>query len=530
MCFSADWKREVVPEHKFDFVDVREYRQTTFWMRCRYVLVYVWLLKSLAVYGLDIFTAVTMLSTDHWTNAIQAKCQDAASDCVVSIPFNVAKWIFVGCIGASFLLLAYESWKARRIVRSRDISYAFTNPMAQDYYSLKSYDTFCFFAAISRSTKTHDDFAFFIFFTFKSWKALLFADGPRQAINGLILFSFAKANHFQTSNLSVYWEDSVITLLLLLAMLATLVIFVGSAILLLVAAVCYVPLLCYIQGNLKEYVCHKVDKRIAHLVRKKGDERSRRAVEMEKKRAAGIGGKQGQQLARGPQPTLPKIAFDDDKEFAMGGGVGGYPPLVKSQSDRSLGAWSDSGVVAAASRPYYEQDLPPGALGFNAPPPPPPPQNAFYATDQYGSSAHLVDAAAPFGTVAYPTNTYSEPYPAPAHNQGYYGQPPLTSSYGAIQRYSPEPYQTHSHQTSLDSSHHSQSHLRPYSPAAHGLVPSSHSMRSFDGASSQDHLVTPYTHHEAPPYSYDHRQQHSPGRAYDGSDVVDDYFEYDRRR
>lgn len=34
-------------------------------------------------------------------------------------------------------------------------------------------------------------------------------------------------------------------------MLFTLVIWVGSAILLLIAAVMYVPLLCYIQGNLK---------------------------------------------------------------------------------------------------------------------------------------------------------------------------------------------------------------------------------------------------------------------------------------
>lgn len=64
-------------------------------------------------------------------------------------------------------------------------------------------------------------------------------------------------------------------------MLFTLVIWVGSAILLLVAAVMCerslalrfrrsqltqsidVPLLCYIQGNLKEYCCHKVDKRCA---------------------------------------------------------------------------------------------------------------------------------------------------------------------------------------------------------------------------------------------------------------------------
>jgi hypothetical protein len=48
--------------------------------------------------------------------------------------------------------------------------------------------------------------------------------------------------------------------MLLFAMIATVVIFAGSLILLVVAAFLYIPLLCYIQGNLKEYVCHKVDK------------------------------------------------------------------------------------------------------------------------------------------------------------------------------------------------------------------------------------------------------------------------------
>lgn len=44
-------------------------------------------------------------------------------------------------------------------------------------------------------------------------------------------------------------------------MLFTVVIFAISAICLMAAAVVYVPLLCTIQGNLKEYCCHKVDKR-----------------------------------------------------------------------------------------------------------------------------------------------------------------------------------------------------------------------------------------------------------------------------
>lgn len=48
--------------------------------------------------------------------------------------------------------------------------------------------------------------------------------------------------------------------MLLFAICATVLIFAGSLILLIAASIMYVPLLCYIQGNLKEYVCHKVDK------------------------------------------------------------------------------------------------------------------------------------------------------------------------------------------------------------------------------------------------------------------------------
>lgn len=70
------------------------------------------------------------------------------------------------------------------MIDSRDISYAFTNLMANDYYAFsenrllprlrnafadfaESYDNHCLFSQISSSTKKKDDFAFWIFFTFK---------------------------------------------------------------------------------------------------------------------------------------------------------------------------------------------------------------------------------------------------------------------------------------------------------------------------------------------------------------------------
>lgn len=85
----------------------------------------------------------------------------------------------------------------------------------------------------------------------EDWKQTLLADGPRQTINALTLYSFAYANGFQWSNLPAWWDNSVITAMLLFAICFTVLMFVGSLILLIAASIFYVPLLCYIQGNLK---------------------------------------------------------------------------------------------------------------------------------------------------------------------------------------------------------------------------------------------------------------------------------------
>lgn len=220
------------------------------------------MLKSVLVYISDIYTAIAMLANDYWSGNILSEAGDSKT---ITVPFTIGKWIFFGCIIFSFLLLAWESRKARMIIRSRDISYAFTNIMANNYYSMKSYDHFCFFSQIENSKKRKDEFAFFVFFTFKGWKRLLLADAPRQVINGLTLYSFGKAFNF-TTDLSKYYNDtdgnfSLVRAGVLCTMIFTVVMWAGSAILLTIAAVMYIPLLCYIQGNLKEYCCHKIDKR-----------------------------------------------------------------------------------------------------------------------------------------------------------------------------------------------------------------------------------------------------------------------------
>jgi hypothetical protein len=133
----------------------------------------------------------------------------------------------------------------------------------------------------------------------------------------------ADTYNFRFDDISQYWDGQPWTALLLISMILTVLIFLVSLGLLIVAAVLYVPLLCYIQGNLKEYVCHKVDKRIGEIIRKSQKRRILRNAELEKKIDMGLQIKN----ARGElvdaallKPTLPNISLDDDK------------PLVRSAS------------------------------------------------------------------------------------------------------------------------------------------------------------------------------------------------------
>ncbi|CAG8605409.1 2200_t:CDS:2 [Acaulospora colombiana] len=129
MCFSAaKWKREEVQDHKFDFVDVADFYEDSILRKLKYSVLFMIVLKSILVYIADMWTAGILLIFDRWGSSVQPK-----------IPFFISKWIYVGCIFMSFLLLAWDIKKARHIIATRDISYAFTSTIAYRFYTLRSY-------------------------------------------------------------------------------------------------------------------------------------------------------------------------------------------------------------------------------------------------------------------------------------------------------------------------------------------------------------------------------------------------------
>ncbi|KAJ1032738.1 hypothetical protein NDA16_000759 [Ustilago loliicola] len=395
-CGNASWKREEVPDHKFDFIDVRDFRNNGCFQQLKYAFLFIMVVKSFAVYVADIYTAVTLLAFGHFSGSLYDKVQNDPQN-NFRVPISYGRWIFTGCIIFSFLLLAYEAHKSRAIVKSRDISYAFTNVMANNYYSLRSYDHFCFFDHINDSKKKTDELAFFIFFTFKGWKRLFVADGPRQVINFFTLYGLGSFAKWSTDPYD-YYDGNIFTGIMILSMLFTVAVFAGSIILLIIASVAYIPLLCYIKGNLKEYCCHKVDKRVTELVQRKKKQRLAKVAEIARREAAGdfshLMNKKGEMIGTAiPQPTLPTVDVDLLNDEKPG-------KSATLQRKTSIGS---STAVHGNGGGYYGNGVPgyksPGFgpshfYGVNAPSTH---SLGGYNDKEYASTANLVSNAGPAG-------------------------------------------------------------------------------------------------------------------------------------
>ncbi|KAL9559231.1 hypothetical protein MBANPS3_000498 [Mucor bainieri] len=295
------WKREVVKDHKFDYIDINEFYDPSCPARTSYMFMYILMIKGFLVYVADLWTAVSLLVIGN--SSINA---DA------SIPPDVAKWIFLGAIMISFALLFWDIRKSRGIVESKDISLAFFSVIANRWYSVKDYKYFCLFGKINRSRKQIDSIAFFVFFTLKGWKKLLLAEAPRQVINVVTLKTIIPAwiqinNGLKISNDGL--GRNTVQRIMTGTMIFSTAVFAVSFILLCAAAIIYIPVLCHIQGNLKEYCCHKVDKRIEELLKKQAKKRieKHKKADQHNHHQKKYSKKDDIEMESLPQPTLPKV-------------------------------------------------------------------------------------------------------------------------------------------------------------------------------------------------------------------------------
>jgi hypothetical protein len=213
---------------------------------------------------------------------------------------------------------------------------------ANRWYSVRGgYAYYCLFDRLGDCRHAWDSIAFFVFFSFKGipsqspgltigWKRLILAEGPRQVLNAITLYSVAKDQDFSFDVHRYQQHYSTVQGVVMSFMLLTVAIWALSFIRLLVAAILYWPLLCcHIRGNLKEYCCHKVDKRITQTLADRRRRRHDPSAKPEKKKEDDSTSLENSLKSR---PTLPKVELDGDGESVISMPL--YP-LSRSDSQES---------------------------------------------------------------------------------------------------------------------------------------------------------------------------------------------------
>lgn len=163
-CFGVPkWKRQLVVEHKFDYIRIEDFAQNdNTYKRLKYGFLYLLSFKAILIFLADIASLVAQF------NLIRLPGTEAQK---VDSPIRfVTPWIYVSCLVASLSLFVIDARQARRIIRSHDISFTFTNTLAYRFYVYRSYVYFLFFEQINNLKRFKDNMALFVFFRLRGWK------------------------------------------------------------------------------------------------------------------------------------------------------------------------------------------------------------------------------------------------------------------------------------------------------------------------------------------------------------------------
>ncbi|KAF8456028.1 hypothetical protein BDZ91DRAFT_615813, partial [Kalaharituber pfeilii] len=247
-----------------------------------YVSIFIGILISLAGYAADTYTAINLLAFNRWSSKLQP-----------AIEFHISKWIFAGCIILSFVLLAFEWIIAIRIMRGNGVADIYLNSIAQRWACVfggrgRTEDTgwkrFLVFARLTKSKRGVDYVALFTYFSFKGWIRTIFAEGPRQVINGLTLYSVMEADLIPQKvakgdelnaiitffkNFGILARQDQAQAVILGAMCFTLIIWVFAMLQLFIAGALYVIYLCHAIGSeegLRGYCKVRVDEKLGDIV------------------------------------------------------------------------------------------------------------------------------------------------------------------------------------------------------------------------------------------------------------------------
>ncbi|KAG9241162.1 hypothetical protein BJ878DRAFT_246179 [Calycina marina] len=359
-CTRRPKMADIRPEQKWDFISLNDFKSGSCLTMFAYGYLWISLLISVAVYGVDTFTAVNLLAFDRWSGEVQPY-----------IPFSTSKWIFSTCIIASWLNLGYEHLRAMRVMKRGAVAESYLDSLAVRLQCIRVFGNgrgwrrFLVFAELTKSKKGAEYVALFSYFSFQSWIRVIFCQGPRQVTNALTLYSVFLANlepdeatdigdAFGTffNNIKILAEKNNQQAVILSGMVFTLIIWVFAALSLILAVIFYLAFLWHYipnnDGGLSGYCERKINARLAKIVsvkvNKALEEEERKRVKADAKAV-----KKGEKPVAGRQATIPQL-FDpksDDKLPHM-------PVLDRNDTLTTLPLYSSRPGTPSSAAPVYE--------------------------------------------------------------------------------------------------------------------------------------------------------------------------------
>lgn len=278
------WTKELIQRHRFDELPIsvikelnQRYLKTRgFKVRLKYIWLYLLGFKALLVVFGEIGSVLAQfLLADGFAsaggglasaNGNQSGGNISDAEVLLLNILKFTKWIYLFCTAFSLLLLLLDWKNAFQIINSKDIALTFTNQLAYRFYAYRSYSWFCFFDQINQLKQPKDRFALFVFFGLRGWMRLLLVDLPRAGINmATLLLSLRLLSPTSAEDRQISFTIFETILLVLVGISIALV--AMTLIRVLVSLAVYAPLILHVRGNLKEYCIHKVEKRIAQLIK-----------------------------------------------------------------------------------------------------------------------------------------------------------------------------------------------------------------------------------------------------------------------
>ncbi|KAL9604666.1 MAG: hypothetical protein Q9219_000386 [cf. Caloplaca sp. 3 TL-2023] len=416
-CGERERLEDARAEQKWSYINLRDFKSTSSFSPFSYAILYIFLIVSVAVYAVDLFTAANLLFFNRWSGQVKPV-----------ISFKIARWIFAACILLSLVLLVYRWIRALRVIKSGVVAASYLDPLAVRIQSIRpgsrgqGWRRFLVFTALTEGRKGAEYVALFTHFSFEAWMRIVFAQGPRQLLNAQTLYAVMQADLVPAgahapkdghSSMSQFWANLSILAnhnreqaAILFGMLFTLIIWVISVVSLLVACVLYLTFLWHhipsSDGTLARYCRRKIDTRLSKIVSVKVNKALAREDRLRAREAART--PSGEQLIPVKrQPTLPMV--DDDNQV-LG------PGFLTRQTTQNTFSSAPSHHAAELTT-LVRQPTIPNVSPIDQRPDAPSrstTQSSTRSFDSYGSDAPLMSAAASMGYG--PSRSFSRPLPS----------------------------------------------------------------------------------------------------------------------